>query len=889
MSLLARQGSKLRSPLARRLVIGIILASLAITLILTTTQLYLQYRSEVRNIDGVLRQIEDVHLKALSKSLWAANTTDLQLQLEGIIRIQNVELVEVREGNNVAATVGRRASSELVERQYLMTYVHRDKTIEIGTLTVVAGLDAIYRQLWREALRLFLSNAASITLVSIFSFLLFYRLVNRHLLQITTYMRERELDVPMSPLTLKRPVQSRPDEFDELVAAINLDGSRIKESRFALQKNAELLDSIVEQIPVMVFLKRASDLRFERFNRYGEELLGYSRNDLIGKSDYDFWTKEQAGHITAADRKALASSEITEIPEESIKIASGETRYLHTWKVSLRDEGGKPTYLLGISLDITERKQADAETAQLAAIVEASSDAIISRTLDGTILSWNPGAEKIFGYSSAEMIGKSVNLTVPLNYQSNLLLINDALLRGELVRREAQRITQDGRLIDVFASASPIRDSSGNIVAVSVIFQDITVRKRAEAERASLEVQLHESQKMQAIGTLAGGIAHDFNNILATILGNANLMRQDLTANPEAMESLEEISKASRRGRNLVQQILAFSRRQPVELKPMALAPLVEESARLLRSTLPASVSLQTQCGPDVPEVLANATQLQQVIINLAINAMQAMSGRPGRIDISLDTVVMDETLAKANPALRAMLEKHPGRAARLTVKDAGPGMDEDTLSRIFEPFFTTKAVNEGTGLGLSVVHGIVQSHQGVITVHSEVGTGTTFTIYLPLAAAETTAKLPDAPGAQFDAANELSLDGGKHVLYLDDDQFLVFLVKRLLERRGLRVSAYLDPGEALAALRANPASFDLVVSDYNMPEMSGLEVARVVPAIRVDLPVVMVSGFVDDTLQTQAKAAGVREVIFKAEAMDGFCEVIARVLNEAGNKSKTS
>ena len=466
-------------------------------------------------------------------------------------------------------------------------------------------------------------------------------------------------------------------------------------------------------------------------------------------------------------------------------------------------------------------------------------------------------------------------------------LANAARSGAEFAPMDLKIHCKDGTERLVIASAAPLANGYADIHLV--LLQDVTGRKRSEADRAALEAQLRESQKMQAIGTLAGGIAHDFNNILAAILGNAELLRQDLTGIPEALESLEEITKASRRGRDLVQQILAFSRRQPVELKPMALPPLVEDSAKLLRSMLPASVSLQTQCGPNVPAVLGNATQIQQVIINLSTNAMQAMSGRPGRIDISLDTVVMDETLAKANPALRAMLEKHPGRAVRLTVKDAGPGMDADTLSRIFEPFFTTKAVNEGTGLGLSVVHGIVQSHQGVITVHSEVGAGTTFTIYLPLAAAETTAKLPDAPGAQFDAANELSLDGGKHVLYLDDDQFLVSLVKRLLERRGLRVSAYLVPGEALAALRANPASFDLVVSDYNMPEMSGLEVARQVHAIRADLPVVVASGFVDEALQTQAQAAGVREVIFKAEAMDGFCEVIARVLNEAGNKSKTS
>ena len=249
---------------------------------------------------------------------------------------------------------------------------------------------------------------------------------------------------------------------------------------------------------------------------------------------------------------------------------------------------------------------------------------------------------------------------------------------------------------------------------------DITARKQAEAERASLEAQLRESQKMQAIGTLAGGIAHDFNNALATILGNAELARQDSANNPPTLESLEEIRKAGTRARNLVQQILAFSRRQPTARKPIDLAPVVTEATHLLRATLPARLSLAVHCD-QVPPVLADASQIEQVLINLGTNAMQAMRNAPGRIDIRLDTVILDATLTGAHVALEDLRARSPERRVRLSVSDNGPGMDAATKERIFEPFFTTKPVGEGTGLGLSVVHGIVQGHEGARLIRSPV------------------------------------------------------------------------------------------------------------------------------------------------------------------------
>ena len=360
-------------------------------------------------------------------------------------------------------------------------------------------------------------------------------------------------------------------------------------------------------------------------------------------------------------------------------------------------------------------------------------------------------------------------------------------------------------------------------------------------------------------------------------MANAELAHHDAGANEPLLESLGEIRTAGMRARDLVQQILSFSRREPTTRRLLNLAPVVEESGRLLRATLPARVALELHCDPAVPAVLADKTQIEQVLINLATNAMQAMRDIPGRIDICVDSVPLDTALEDAHPVLHDLLARHPGRAVRLTVSDNGPGMDAATLARIFEPFFTSKQVGEGTGLGLSVVHGIVQAHEGAIVVKSELGQGTTFTVYLPLAHVPDGAQPQDQSAAPSSGAAPMST--GHQILYLDDEAALVLLVKRVLERRGIRVIAHTSQEAALDALRADPAAFDLVLTDYNMPEMSGLDVAREVRRIHAGLPVAVVSGFIDETLRANAAGAGVRELIFKANSVEELCRTIETLL----------
>ena len=526
----------------------------------------------------------------------------------------------------------------------------------------------------------------------------------------------------------------------------------------------------------------------------------------------------------------------------------------------------------GLGRNITERKQAEAELARLAAIVDGSSEAIISSDGRGTLMTWNVAAERMFGYTSQEVIGRNIEFLIPPEDRVHTVARRRVLVEQgrSIAAVETVRIAKGGRRVDVSISLSPVRGANGEITAVSLILRDISERKRAESLRSELEAKLRAAQKMEAIGTLAGGVAHDFNNIIAAILGNVALARMDLGAGHPALVSLEEIGKSGARAKSLVERILSFSRGQQQALVTQPVRPLVDEALAILRAAVPAGVEL-TATLADMPlRVRADATQIHQMLINLCTNAWHALEGKAGRVTVGLDEVLLDGRAAEA------LGVAGPGRYVRITVRDNGCGMDAATQERMFEPFFTTKPVDKGTGLGLSVVHGSVKAHEGSVSVHSVAGEGTTVEVLLPITA-EATARPLNAR-----APARLVRGGGRHVLYVDDDESLLFLVTRLLQKLGYRVSAYEDGERALAAVRADPRGFDLVVTDYNMPRMSGLALARALAAEWPGLPVVITSGYITEELSAGARETGVREVVYKPNSVDELCEVIQRILETA-------
>ncbi len=395
-------------------------------------------------------------------------------------------------------------------------------------------------------------------------------------------------------------------------------------------------------------------------------------------------------------------------------------------------------------------------------------------------------------------------------------------------------------------------------LAASVMTEIALQTKTNELD--ALECGIIQGQKLETLGALAGGMAHEFGNILGAILGNAELARREVGVDHPVAESLGQIFAASRRARDLIRQVLGFARNQSTERSVVALRPIVEESARLLRALLPRSVNLVAITDGDVPNVLGDATQIEQAILNLVTNAWHSLLGKPGTITISLDAVT-DAPCAPAGPC------------ARIVVRDTGAGMNAATIKRIFEPFFTTKPIGEGTGLGLSIVHRIMQTHAGTIHASSQPGEGTAFTLHFPATPGEQSAHAPEPAGSP--------RGRGQRVWLLDDDEALVFLNMRALKRIGYEVSAFTDPDDALRAFRENPGDFALAITDAVMPRISGMEIAAQLRAARPALPIILATGLITDGLRESANEAGIRHILQKPNTISELEAAIHAALSQ--------
>jgi signal transduction histidine kinase/ActR/RegA family two-component response regulator len=517
---------------------------------------------------------------------------------------------------------------------------------------------------------------------------------------------------------------------------------------------------------------------------------------------------------------------------------------------------------------------------RMAAIINSSLDAILCIDEKQCITVFNPAATALFQCPADQALGSSLGRFLP---EVEKALTSDKV-PVQAMLGEFQATTEKGGDIFVEISVSferrlrtrpPLhlgltekewRSENGFHGPVTTIFaRDLTAKKLAETQRMALETQLRESQKMQAVGTMAGGIAHDFNNILSAILGNVDLAKQDTASDSAALPSLQEIDKAGRRARDLVRQILTFSRNEQPKRVPIQLSEVLHETARLVKVTLPPLVTLEVIAPDGGESVLADATQAEQALLNLCTNAILAIGTERGSVTMALGAADLEQPDC-------GRMGLPPARYVTLTVRDTGNGMSPVTLERIFEPFFTTRQVGQGTGLGLSVVHGIMQTHQGGIDVQSTPGYGSVFTLYFPSTQEKSVVTAEAAPTIQVQGK-------GRHVMYVDDDQALVFLVTRVLTRKGFVVTAFTDPREARAALQANPEAFDLLVTDYNMPGYSGIDLLREAKAIRPDLPVALASGYVTPEIEHNAMQGGASALIYKPNDVNELCETVQRLI----------
>ncbi len=530
----------------------------------------------------------------------------------------------------------------------------------------------------------------------------------------------------------------------------------------------------------------------------------------------------------------------------------------------LRTTLAMAVYKHGVELQLKQQALALQELNQELASQKFALDqhALVSTTnVQGAITYSNERFCQVSGYAAEELLGQNHRLlnsgTHPPEFFAELWA---TLARGQVWRGEICNRAKQGSLYWVNATIVPLLGLDGKPRAYISIREDIT-------ERRLLENRLRQGQKMEAIGRLAGGIAHDFNNILAAIIGYGNLLQLDAAGNAAAQEDVAEILGAANRAKDIVLQILTFSRQREPSRQIIRLDSVLVEAMKFLRATLPAQIKIQMDLVTNPPAVLADATQLYQVILNLAANAQHAMEGQPGTLSIRLDAFQPDAAFIRVHPEMR------PINHARLTMADTGHGMDAKILEHIFEPFFTTKPVGQGTGLGLAVVDGIVRSQDGHITVASEIGQGTTFTLYFPAQAADVSSDQTVSPS--------LTAGHGERILLVDDEPAITSSLRRMLARLNYQVTVSNHPRAAVSLFQQNPAAFDLVMTDLTMPEMSGLELARELHALRPELPIILASGLIPELQRAEFQAAGIVEIMAKPVMIDGLAELLRRILQK--------
>jgi PAS domain S-box-containing protein len=573
------------------------------------------------------------------------------------------------------------------------------------------------------------------------------------------------------------------------------------------------------------------------------------------------------GTVCVLDRRARSLGEAGRAVLADLAGTVADLLEMRLQQLRATEQAGRSAALQAALLHFESTLQATEQ--RYRSLWATTTDAVLIVGADDIIRFANPAVEEVFGWKPAELLGAPLAMVQPERLREpHRRGMRRYLASGrrklDWRATETSALRKDGTELPVEIAFSQLADGGQPMFAAFV--RDISERKQQQAALHRSEAQLWAAQKLEAIGVLAGGLAHDFNNVVAGILGNAALAEAATAPDHPARHNLAQIRKSGERARDMVRQLLAFARRQPGQRAHVELAPLVDEAVALLKATLPAGIRLEIALPPEPLYLYADTTQIAQVLLNLVTNAWQAMGARGGRITIGARAVT-----ARAGEA--AALGLAPGRYIDLSVADDGPGIDPAHQPRVFEPFFTTKPAGEGTGLGLAVVHGIVGAHGGAVSLVSTPGAGCTFHLWLP--EGEPVAQAPASP------AHEVPSGGGRHVLYVDDDEVMTSMVQQLLELKGWRVTALTDAQQALERVRRPDHGFDAVVTDLNMPGVSGLEIVRAASAARPGLPLVLSSGNLPPELE--AEAGGRWQALYKQNTLEELPPLLARLLDVAG------
>ncbi len=650
-------------------------------------------------------------------------------------------------------------------------------------------------------------------------------------------------------------LQGKDDKTPAAILEISRDITERKESQEALKAASAYTRGLIETSldPLVTISPKG---KITDVNKATELVTGVSRARLIGSDFSDYFTdpvKAREGY-----QEVFLKGSVKDYPL-AIRHASGKvTEVLYNAAV-YRDEPGEVVGVFAAARDVTELRAAEEERLRLATAVEQIAEGIAIMGMDGRVLSANPAFAGHHSLGAQEIVGRPLSEILGIEARDREIArkMLETLDAGKAWNWHLTRKAGDGQVREFDLTVSPIWGVSGRLVNAIAVERDVT-------QETILEERIRQWQKMEALGTLAGGIAHDFNNILLPIIINTELTLAGEKEDSPVVHRLNQVLEAARRGKDMVKQIITFSRQKEQGRQPVEIPPIIRESLKFLRVSMPKSIEISEKIEAESAMAVADPTQIHQVLMNLGSNAAYAMREKGGSLEVGLSEVLLDEEAAARHIDLK------PGAYLRMTVTDTGQGMTPEVLQRIFEPFFTTKKQGEGTGMGLPVVHGIVKSHGGDITVASEFGKGTTFTIFLP--------RIIGARQAEEEASRPFPT-GTERVLFVDDEDIQVRAMNKLLEHLGYRVVGLSNPRKALDVFRRQPDAFDLVIMDQTMPQMSGIDLAHEILRARPHLPVILCTGYSETINEKDALAAGVSAFMLKPFSVKEIAETIRRVL----------
>ena len=717
----------------------ILFFSSLITLLLASIQIFIEYRTDINEVHRQLERIGQGYLESLSSSVWKLDDDQVNVELKDALSHRDIEYLEIYEGKDLLYSAGQIPEKKTwIEKEFEVNYVAADTVHHLGALRAVASLEGTYNRMVRRILFIITTQGIKTFFVSFFILYILYRLVIRHLIDLSFYSRQMVFNYQNgNPFTLNRAKTDsiKKDELDDLVHAINkmrlqviqdIDDIRTREARFR-----QTIESTMDGFCILDVNGIVQEVN-EAYCR----ITGFKRQDLLEKPMYDF--DQGKGRLKLAHIKER-----------------GAGRY-------------------------------------------------------------------------------------EIKHKTNL-----------------------GGVVDFEISAT--FSTSAKEELFFLFLRDITLRKQQQREKQRLEHRLRQSQKMESLGTMAGGIAHDFNNILVPILGNTEMIIEDMDEKDPFREYLGEIQSSTMRARELVKQILTFSRQTRQELRPMDVEPILMEALKLFRSTTPDTITVKTNIKDNVPQINADPTQIHQVVLNLTTNAFHAMEKTGGELSIDLEQTT-------ANPHHTEKKSAEILNWVRLSFSDTGVGMDKETCEKIFDPFFTTKSDQKGTGLGLSMVHGIVTNSKGTIQVTSQQGIGTCFEMYFP---ALENGDEQIEPSSKSDFEHVVR----EHVLVVDDDPSVLRVETQILKRLGYSVTFTESGQQAFEIVKKSPNKFDLVITDVLMPQMSGDKLAELLYTIVPGLPVLLCTGF-SEKVSKDVRSKNIQGIIFKPFVMKDLRETLRNVLD---------